>query len=67
MRPLASIITVILNTAQAKADRGGISSLLIVALRPILAVPAEVPDLGQVILSIKGSHLEHASPPDQQS
>jgi hypothetical protein len=58
---LASFIAVLLNTAQAEADHGRISGLLIVALRPTLALSAEMPDVGQVRLSIKSSHIEHGS------
>ena len=60
MRRLAPFITVLLNTAQAKADRGWIRALLIVAFWPILALSAEMPDVSQVRLSIKSSHIEHA-------
>jgi hypothetical protein len=67
MRRLASFIPMALNTAQAEADHGWISGLLIVVLRPIFALSAEMPDLGQVRPSIKGFHIEHASSPDQQS
>jgi hypothetical protein len=61
MSRLATFITVLLNTAQAEADHGRISGLLIVALRPILALSAEMPDVGQVRFSIKSSHIEHGS------